>query len=131
MHLYIGIEEVNEGKLLAHRGRESRRRLANHLVRPPAVLRQDQRRLNRRRPPSGVPFIDLQAGFYGTNLLRVIPPLLMKRPVPATLAVPFIDIAEDYGLWAWYMLYDGRGICSMNNCLHGIAYLISSLGLKR
>ncbi|KAK7002322.1 NmrA domain-containing protein [Favolaschia claudopus] len=61
---------------------------------------------------SGVPFVDLQAGFYGTNLLGFLPFLLSKQadetyafawPVPPTLEVPFIDIAQDYGLWARYM----------------------------
>ncbi|KAK6974510.1 NmrA domain-containing protein [Favolaschia claudopus] len=72
-----------------------------------------------RRQSGGVPFVDLQAGFYGTNLLGVIPSLLMRQedglmnafpwPVPATLVVPFIDITEDYGLWARYMFELSEG----------------------
>ncbi|KAJ7473332.1 NAD(P)-binding protein [Mycena latifolia] len=56
---------------------------------------------------SGVPFVDLQAGFYGTNL-STNPIMMMKQddgsfavpwPVQATTMVPFIDAAEDYGLF--------------------------------
>ncbi|KAK7055779.1 NmrA domain-containing protein [Favolaschia claudopus] len=61
----------------------------------------------------GVPFVDLQAGFYGTNLLGSIPFFYSKQedgnfalawPTEPTVRVPYIDIARDYGLWARYML---------------------------
>ncbi|KAK7028684.1 NmrA domain-containing protein [Favolaschia claudopus] len=49
------------------------------------------------------------AGFYGTNLLGVIPSLNSNQTARwvderFSLALPFIDIADDYGLWARYML---------------------------
>ncbi|KAJ6555207.1 NAD(P)-binding protein [Mycena vulgaris] len=56
---------------------------------------------------SGVPFVDLQAGFYGANFLTH-PINLMKQddgsfaipwPVKPTTMVPFIDTEEDYGLF--------------------------------
>ncbi|KAJ7473351.1 NAD(P)-binding protein [Mycena latifolia] len=61
---------------------------------------------------SGVPFVDLQAGFYGTNLLTM-PIILMKQadgsfafpwPVRGSTVIPFIDAAEDYGLFARALL---------------------------
>ncbi|KAJ7142542.1 NAD(P)-binding protein [Mycena epipterygia] len=59
---------------------------------------------------SGVPFVDVQAGFYGTNLLAspMSSIMLMKQddgsfsmpwPVKPTMMVPFIDAARDYGLF--------------------------------
>ncbi|KAJ7142536.1 NAD(P)-binding protein [Mycena epipterygia] len=59
---------------------------------------------------SGVPFVDVQAGFYGTNLLAspMSSIMLMKQedgsfampwPVKPTTMVPFIDAARDYGLF--------------------------------
>ncbi|KAJ7671415.1 NAD(P)-binding protein [Mycena polygramma] len=56
---------------------------------------------------SGVPFVDVQAGFYGTNLLTS-PVFLAKQddgsfamplPMKPTATVPFIDTEEDYGLF--------------------------------
>ncbi|KAJ7325573.1 NAD(P)-binding protein [Mycena albidolilacea] len=56
---------------------------------------------------SGVPFVDVQAGFYATNLLGSLP-LLAKQPdgtyalsfslSPSTI-MPFIDMENDYGLY--------------------------------
>ncbi|KAK7055460.1 NmrA domain-containing protein [Favolaschia claudopus] len=62
---------------------------------------------------SGVPFVDLQAGFFGSNLLGNMPFFYSKQedgsfalawPTQPTLRVPFIDIPHDYGLWARYLL---------------------------
>ncbi|KAJ6462698.1 NAD(P)-binding protein [Mycena vulgaris] len=56
---------------------------------------------------SGVPFVDVQAGFYASNLLK-IPTMLAKQgdgsyamemPVKPTTVVPLIDTEEDYGLY--------------------------------
>ncbi|KAJ6488348.1 hypothetical protein DFH09DRAFT_1377681 [Mycena vulgaris] len=56
---------------------------------------------------SGAPFVNLQACFYGTNFLT-LPIMLTKQddgsfdipwPVKPTTVVPFIDTAEDYGLF--------------------------------
>ncbi|KAJ7339730.1 NAD(P)-binding protein, partial [Mycena albidolilacea] len=61
---------------------------------------------------SGVPFVDLQAGFYGTNFLTY-PAMLVKQadgsfaipwPVKPTARVPFIDAVHDYGLFARHIL---------------------------
>ncbi|KAJ7796092.1 NAD(P)-binding protein [Mycena olivaceomarginata] len=61
---------------------------------------------------SGVPFVELQAGLYG-SLFNVVPVLLAKQddgrfampwPVKPTLKIPYIDISRDYGLWARYLL---------------------------
>ncbi|KAF7335659.1 NmrA domain-containing protein [Mycena venus] len=61
---------------------------------------------------SGVPFVELQAGFYGTNFVT-LPMLLAKQadgqfampwPVKPTTKLPFIDIDRDYGLWARHLL---------------------------
>ncbi|KAJ7796091.1 NAD(P)-binding protein [Mycena olivaceomarginata] len=61
---------------------------------------------------SGVPFVDLQAGFYDT-LFFLLPVLLQKQqdgrfaipmPVTSTLKMPMLDVARDYGLWARYLL---------------------------
>ncbi|KAK7002320.1 NmrA domain-containing protein [Favolaschia claudopus] len=107
-------KEVNEGKLLidaAKAGGASRIIYGGSIV---GAHHFESKALvtDYARSQSGVPFVDLQAGFYGTNLLGVIPSLLTKLqdglntfpwPVPATLVVPFIDIAEDYGLCARYM----------------------------
>jgi hypothetical protein len=56
---------------------------------------------------SGVPFVDVQAGFYATNLLGSLP-LLAKQPdgtytlsfafSPRTV-MPIIDMENDYGLY--------------------------------
>lgn len=60
----------------------------------------------------GVPFINVQAGFYGTNLLA-FPILLRKQadgslvipwPVKSTGMVPFIDAVHDYGLFVRHVL---------------------------
>ncbi|KAJ7145771.1 NAD(P)-binding protein [Mycena epipterygia] len=57
---------------------------------------------------SGVPFIDVQAGFYASNLLNnpFLPLVkqddgsyLMKWPLKPTTVVPLIDTASDYGLY--------------------------------
>ncbi|KAJ7671211.1 NAD(P)-binding protein [Mycena rosella] len=56
---------------------------------------------------SGVPFVDVQAGFYGTNFLTS-PVMLRKQDdgsfampllVRPTTVLPFIDTAEDYGIF--------------------------------
>ncbi|KAJ6492617.1 NAD(P)-binding protein [Mycena vulgaris] len=56
---------------------------------------------------SGVPFVDVQAGFYASNVLTS-PMALAKQadgsfaielPVKPTTVVPLIDTAEDYGLY--------------------------------
>ncbi|KAJ7684174.1 NAD(P)-binding protein [Mycena polygramma] len=61
---------------------------------------------------SGVPFVDVQAGAYGTSLLGN-PVMLIKQndgsrvmpwPVEPTFLVPFIDAAYDYGLFVRYVL---------------------------
>ncbi|KAJ7785257.1 NAD(P)-binding protein [Mycena maculata] len=60
---------------------------------------------------SGVPFVDVQAGWYSTNFLNV-PGMFMKQedgsfviswPVEPTTLVPFIDV-HDYGLFVRYVL---------------------------
>ncbi|KAJ6479919.1 NAD(P)-binding protein [Mycena vitilis] len=61
---------------------------------------------------SGVPFVDVQAGAYGTSLLTN--PVMMARqddgsfvipwPVKPTFVVPFIDTVHDYGLFVRYVL---------------------------
>ncbi|KAJ6471137.1 NAD(P)-binding protein [Mycena vitilis] len=60
----------------------------------------------------GVPFVDVQAGFYGTNFLTM--PLMLKKqedgsftvPFPSkpTTLAPFIDAAADYGLFVRHAL---------------------------
>ncbi|KAJ7684200.1 NAD(P)-binding protein [Mycena polygramma] len=61
---------------------------------------------------SGVPFVDVQAGAYGTSLLTN-PIAITKQddgsfaipwPVKPTWLVPFIDTAHDYGLFVRYAL---------------------------
>ncbi|KAF7354018.1 NmrA domain-containing protein [Mycena venus] len=65
---------------------------------------------------SGVPFVDLQAGFYGTNFLTspTMPvkqaqsdgsdAFVMPWPVKPTMRVPFIDAVHDYGLFVRHVL---------------------------
>ncbi|KAJ7679126.1 NAD(P)-binding protein [Mycena polygramma] len=61
---------------------------------------------------SGVPFVDVQAGFYGTSLLTN-PIAITKQddgsfaitwPVKPTWVAPFIDAPNDYGLFVRYVL---------------------------
>jgi hypothetical protein len=61
---------------------------------------------------SGVPFVDLQAGFYGTNFLTN-PIMLTKQddgsfaiqwPIKPTAIIPFIDANQDYGLFVRHVL---------------------------
>ncbi|KAK7065011.1 NmrA domain-containing protein [Favolaschia claudopus] len=60
---------------------------------------------------SGVPFVDVQAGFYGTNFLAS-PHAPVKRasefvlalPMKASTVVPFLDADRDYGLFVRYVL---------------------------
>ncbi|KAJ7785222.1 NAD(P)-binding protein [Mycena maculata] len=61
---------------------------------------------------SGVPFVDVQAGWYGTNFLNT-PGMIMKHedgsfvilwPIQPTTLVPFIDAVRDYGLFVRYAL---------------------------
>ncbi|KAJ7648593.1 NAD(P)-binding protein [Mycena polygramma] len=61
---------------------------------------------------SGVPFVDLQAGFYGSNFLTN-PIMLAKQddgsfaiawPIKPTAVIPFIDAEGDYGLFARELL---------------------------
>ncbi|KAJ6463675.1 NAD(P)-binding protein [Mycena vitilis] len=61
---------------------------------------------------SGVPFVDLQAGFYGSNFLAN-PTMIAKQedgsfaiawPIKATSVIPFIDAEGDYGLFARELL---------------------------
>ncbi|KAJ7110725.1 NAD(P)-binding protein [Mycena crocata] len=60
----------------------------------------------------GVPFVDVQAGFYGTNLLDN-PSMLVKQndgsfaiplPLKSTTVLPFIDAGHDYGLFVRQVL---------------------------
>ncbi|KAJ7735653.1 NAD(P)-binding protein [Mycena maculata] len=61
---------------------------------------------------AGVPFLDLQAGNYGTNFLG--PPFaptkqadgsyVIALPVKPTMQLPIIDAAEDYGLFVRHAL---------------------------
>ncbi|KAJ6537307.1 NAD(P)-binding protein [Mycena vulgaris] len=60
----------------------------------------------------GVPFVDVQAGFYGTNFLSN-PIMLMKQddgsvaipwPAKPTTKVPVLDTAHDYGLFVRHAL---------------------------
>ncbi|KAJ7133514.1 NAD(P)-binding protein [Mycena epipterygia] len=62
---------------------------------------------------SGVPFVDVQAGFYASNLLNnpFLPLVkqddgsyLMEWPVKPTTAMPLIDTANDYGLYVRQVL---------------------------
>ncbi|KAF7369519.1 NmrA domain-containing protein [Mycena venus] len=61
---------------------------------------------------SGVPFVDLQAGFYGTNFLTGLTMLVKQAdgsfaipwPVKPTAKVPFIDAVHDYGLFVRHVL---------------------------
>ncbi|KAJ7935958.1 NmrA-like family-domain-containing protein [Mycena leptocephala] len=58
---------------------------------------------------AGVPFVDVQAGAYGSNYFT--PPFapakqadgsfLLARPVKPTTAMPFIDAEHDYGIFLW------------------------------
>ncbi|KAJ7133503.1 NAD(P)-binding protein, partial [Mycena epipterygia] len=57
---------------------------------------------------SGVPFVDVQAGYYASNLLNHPFLLLVKQddgsylmewPVKPTTAMPLIETANDYGLY--------------------------------
>ncbi|KAJ6566912.1 NAD(P)-binding protein [Mycena capillaripes] len=61
---------------------------------------------------SGVPFVDLQAGFYGSNFLTS-PIMCAKQsdgsftiplPMKPTTIVPFIDTVHDYGLFVRHVL---------------------------
>ncbi|KAJ7080561.1 NAD(P)-binding protein [Mycena crocata] len=60
----------------------------------------------------GVPFVDVQAGFYGTNFLHN-PSMLAKQndgsfaipmPLKPTTVVPFINAGRDYGLFVRQVL---------------------------
>ncbi|KAF8214230.1 hypothetical protein K438DRAFT_1956320 [Mycena galopus ATCC 62051] len=62
---------------------------------------------------AGVPFVDVQAGSYGTNFLAqgVGAPVkqadgsfVLAWPVSPTTVVPFIDTARDYGLFVRHVL---------------------------
>ncbi|KAJ6566895.1 NAD(P)-binding protein [Mycena capillaripes] len=61
---------------------------------------------------SGVPFVDLQAGFYGTNF-STNPVMFAKQddgsfaisfPIRPTSIVPFIDTEHDYGVFVRHVL---------------------------
>ncbi|KAJ6566934.1 hypothetical protein B0H19DRAFT_1138912 [Mycena capillaripes] len=61
---------------------------------------------------SGVPFVDVQAGFYGTNFITN-PIMFAKQddgsfaiplPVKPTTITPFIDAERDYGLFVRHVL---------------------------
>ncbi|KAJ7142548.1 NAD(P)-binding protein [Mycena epipterygia] len=60
----------------------------------------------------GVPFVDLQAGFYGTNFLEpLFPPVKQQDglytfpfPISRETVFPFIDIAHDYELYVRLVL---------------------------
>jgi hypothetical protein len=61
---------------------------------------------------SGVPFVDVQAGMYASNLLGNFP-LLVKEPdgtfalpwvVRPTTVMPTIDMENDYGLYVRWVL---------------------------
>ncbi|KAJ6530700.1 NAD(P)-binding protein [Mycena capillaripes] len=61
---------------------------------------------------SGVPFVDVQAGFYGTNF--VTDPFMIAKqddgsftiplPVKPTTITPFLDAERDYGLFVRHVL---------------------------
>ncbi|KAJ7100524.1 NAD(P)-binding protein [Mycena epipterygia] len=61
---------------------------------------------------SGVPFVDLQAGFYGTNFLEpLFAPVKQQDgsytfpfPISRETVFPFIDIVHDYGLYVRLVL---------------------------
>ncbi|KAJ7792627.1 NAD(P)-binding protein, partial [Mycena leptocephala] len=61
---------------------------------------------------AGVPFVDIQAGAYGSNYLtpRFAPAkqadgsFLLARPVKPTTAMPFIDAEHDYGIFVRHVL---------------------------
>ncbi|KAJ7081014.1 NAD(P)-binding protein [Mycena epipterygia] len=57
---------------------------------------------------SGVPFVDVQCGFYGSNFLGMNDIMVSKLedgtfairwPTRPSTVLPFIDTAHDYGLW--------------------------------
>ncbi|KAJ7343994.1 NAD(P)-binding protein [Mycena albidolilacea] len=61
---------------------------------------------------SGVPFVDVQAGYYGTTVFT-LPCLLGKQadgtyampwPVHPTTVMPFIDATHDYGLFVRHVI---------------------------
>jgi hypothetical protein len=61
---------------------------------------------------AGVPFVDVQAGAFGSNYLtpRFAPAkqadgsFLLARPVKPTTAMPFIDAEHDYGIFVRHVL---------------------------
>ncbi|KAJ7479880.1 NAD(P)-binding protein [Mycena latifolia] len=78
---------------------------------------------------SGVPFVDVQAGFYASNFYESPLTLLTKQddgsftiewPTKPTTTVPVIDIAQDYGLYVRHILElpvfpDGSEVLTGNN----------------
>ncbi|KAJ6542203.1 NAD(P)-binding protein [Mycena vulgaris] len=62
---------------------------------------------------SGVPFVDVQCGFYGSNFLSMNAIMLSKQedgsfaipwPTRPSTVLPSIDTAHDYGLWVRQVL---------------------------
>jgi hypothetical protein len=61
---------------------------------------------------AGVPFVDVQAGAYGTNFFNLpFAPekqsdgsFALQLPVNPTTAIPFIDTTLDYGIFVRYVL---------------------------
>lgn len=61
---------------------------------------------------AGVPFVDVQAGAYGTNFLA--PPSIPTKqadgsfalafPLNPTTVIPFVDTAADYGMFVRYAI---------------------------
>ncbi|KAK7065009.1 NmrA domain-containing protein [Favolaschia claudopus] len=61
---------------------------------------------------SGVPFVDVQAGFYGSNFLGPLGApkkqangsYLFAFPAKPETLIPFIDVVRDYGMFVRYVL---------------------------
>ncbi|KAJ7288020.1 NAD(P)-binding protein [Mycena rebaudengoi] len=96
---------------------------------------------------SGIPFVDVQAGFYGTNFLSMSAIMLARQqdgssaipwPVRSTTVLPFIDMAQDYGLFVRQALEqpvfpDGSEVrtCSENITVEDVALQLSQVTGKR